>query len=558
MNEVVSIEVAGQVFWIDAQAYVVLKNYLKDIRLQLAADECAEEIYQDIELRIAELLYAFASNDRKAVSADQLNTVIEQIGPIESDFADDLPQRHSRLDPANRIIGGVCAGLSKRFGVPVFLFRLLFLVAAFAFGVGLALYLILWITMDTSKHVDATKPAQAGFWQGLQRIIFLPFSIVGALLAAVGNHFSKRRAGYLWLLKNLFAATLLILAATLIILLIEIAQARLFPPIINWGLGAAAIYLITLGLVVYFREHYSAPPIVRVKPVLKKLALIPALALSAAMAFSVWFQSEHHSEMSDHAFTLTAPQLTIVFNQTQPPAQFVGHVDYELKTHPGDQLKVSIEYEGLGRNSSSAEASAQTIEYYFAYSDNQLKLDKYWSLPDATLNRGQDVYVVVEIPQGVTVSSSWPLMISWHRGQPYYHTLYGQTRDHPATSYRYLSSGQFLHELDNINPDGVSSNERSALLALYCDTFFIGESWACNSNVVKPVTDNIRFDLAFEADAALIEDIRQLLQANRSLFLSGLKQMQQIVQQLAQTYPATSRLQGYIEQLIELKSAPPT
>jgi phage shock protein C len=55
--------------------------------------------------------------------------------------------RRSRRD---RIIGGVCGGLSEFFGISVFWFRLAFLIALFPGGVpGLLPYLIMWIVIPS-------------------------------------------------------------------------------------------------------------------------------------------------------------------------------------------------------------------------------------------------------------------------------------------------------------------------------------------------------------------------------------------------------------------------
>jgi phage shock protein PspC (stress-responsive transcriptional regulator) len=49
-----------------------------------------------------------------------------------------------RRDPANGLIGGVCAGLAPRLGVDVLVLRVVFVVIASAGGAGLALYVLAW------------------------------------------------------------------------------------------------------------------------------------------------------------------------------------------------------------------------------------------------------------------------------------------------------------------------------------------------------------------------------------------------------------------------------
>ena len=58
---------------------------MQTIKQQLAADENANDIYQDIELRVAELLYGFNHDARKAITKEQVSSVIEQVGFIELD-----------------------------------------------------------------------------------------------------------------------------------------------------------------------------------------------------------------------------------------------------------------------------------------------------------------------------------------------------------------------------------------------------------------------------------------------------------------------------------------
>ena len=50
-------------------------------------------------------------------------------------------------DSKYSIIGGVCSGLGKYFGIEPLLIRILWVVAIFGYGVGLLLYLILWLVL---------------------------------------------------------------------------------------------------------------------------------------------------------------------------------------------------------------------------------------------------------------------------------------------------------------------------------------------------------------------------------------------------------------------------
>jgi phage shock protein PspC (stress-responsive transcriptional regulator) len=52
---------------------------------------------------------------------------------------------------SNHLLGGVCTGLESYFSVDVVLFRILFIGSIFLGGIGLLLYLLLWIITPEKK-----------------------------------------------------------------------------------------------------------------------------------------------------------------------------------------------------------------------------------------------------------------------------------------------------------------------------------------------------------------------------------------------------------------------
>src|SRR3954453_10650160 len=49
-----------------------------------------------------------------------------------------------RRDRSNGVVAGVCAGIAKQTGLDVLLIRVIFIALAFAGGVGIAMYALLW------------------------------------------------------------------------------------------------------------------------------------------------------------------------------------------------------------------------------------------------------------------------------------------------------------------------------------------------------------------------------------------------------------------------------
>ena len=68
-----------------------------------------------------------------------------------------------RRDRSAGWLGGVCAGIARRYGVDAALVRLAFVVATAAGGFGLALYLLAWLVIPAGEAArrDAGCPPAA-------------------------------------------------------------------------------------------------------------------------------------------------------------------------------------------------------------------------------------------------------------------------------------------------------------------------------------------------------------------------------------------------------------
>jgi phage shock protein C len=77
----------------------------------------------------------------EAIKCKHCGSVLNRKG---GSFNSAEPWHRSRID---KTFGGVCMGIAKRFNVSVTIVRLAFVLAAFAGGWGLLLYLALWFIM---------------------------------------------------------------------------------------------------------------------------------------------------------------------------------------------------------------------------------------------------------------------------------------------------------------------------------------------------------------------------------------------------------------------------
>jgi phage shock protein C len=62
---------------------------------------------------------------------------------------------------SDRILGGVCSGIAAGFHVDPLWVRLAFVILAFFQGIGLFLYIVLWLVMPEKE--DGLAPARSGF-----------------------------------------------------------------------------------------------------------------------------------------------------------------------------------------------------------------------------------------------------------------------------------------------------------------------------------------------------------------------------------------------------------
>jgi len=161
MKITVSINLGGYSFNIDEDAYSELKRYLKSLEIHFAGEESSSEIISDIETRMAELFRARLSAFKQVITMDDVRYAVtvlgtpEDISDSEGTSAGDkfsTPGYHRMYrDPDRRIIGGVCAGIGAYWRIDPWIVRIIFLVLTMMGGLGILIYLILYIVIPEAK-----------------------------------------------------------------------------------------------------------------------------------------------------------------------------------------------------------------------------------------------------------------------------------------------------------------------------------------------------------------------------------------------------------------------
>lgn len=221
MKKTFTINIAGIVFNIEADAYEQLDAYINSIKAHFSTYPDHEEIVSDIETRIAEQFGEIAPG--RVITSTDISKLISIMGKVE-DFADsdtqtapEQPKIQKKLyrDDENKIIAGVAAGMAQYFGIDTVVMRLIFIILLLVLNVGaLVIYIILAIAIpkattpteklqmrgapmnlssfekNIKKHVATLKekaPSTSGFKMFLGKI----FEVIGTVVRGAVKVFSR-------------------------------------------------------------------------------------------------------------------------------------------------------------------------------------------------------------------------------------------------------------------------------------------------------------------------------------------------------------------------------
>jgi phage shock protein PspC (stress-responsive transcriptional regulator) len=161
MKITVSINLGGYSFNIDEDAYAELKRYLKNLELHFAGEESSSEILSDIETRMAELFRTKITTYKQVITIEDAQQVISILGTPEDISDSDGPSAREKFsspgyhrmyrDTDHRVIGGVSSGMGAYWDIDPLIIRILFVVLIMAGGLGILVYLILYIVLPEAK-----------------------------------------------------------------------------------------------------------------------------------------------------------------------------------------------------------------------------------------------------------------------------------------------------------------------------------------------------------------------------------------------------------------------
>ncbi len=184
MKKTFPVNINGKIFYIDEDAYILLQNYLSQLRATFPGQE-GSEIVSDIECRISELFDERINSGVNVIVLDDVNNVIETMGrpeqisdeaefcSSESNESDENrtnnqsggcpppPPIHKKIyrDVRHKVLGGVLAGLAQYTSWDVTVMRILTVALAVLpipifsinFSTWVFIYLIAWMVIPVAR-----------------------------------------------------------------------------------------------------------------------------------------------------------------------------------------------------------------------------------------------------------------------------------------------------------------------------------------------------------------------------------------------------------------------
>ena len=155
------IHVNGVAFSVEKEACDALSTYVHALEVYFKNKPGGEEVISDIEARIGELFVGRPGGARAVVTPGDVAQVIAMLGTVEdiageSDSGDtpgraERPLKRLYRDVERRLVGGVCAGISRWTGIHVGVIRLLFVIAIFFWGFSCLVYLALYVITPPAR-----------------------------------------------------------------------------------------------------------------------------------------------------------------------------------------------------------------------------------------------------------------------------------------------------------------------------------------------------------------------------------------------------------------------
>jgi len=467
MDKTININLGGTLFHIDEESYRILRDYLQAISRKFQNVPGGNETIDDIESRIAEI---FLSQKSTAGVINRINVedMIYIIGKPE-DFGQPEDERPGPVFSSGygrkmfrihdgRIIGGVCGGIGRYLNTDPVWFRLFFILFALMFGVGILVYLALWIALPSSETGSASKDlySKSDFYRNSS----VNSSRAYSASSQVGNAFNEifRAIGkVMWIIVRVILILLgvsIVVAGFLTIVsfimvfifkypgafstdaagmdisyLPDFLNYVLTPSLVPWikvlitiTVAFPLLVIIYLGvrMIFWFRAKDGVFLLTGLVIWVVSIAALSILLFNEGISFTENAKSisqEYFKTVPDTLYIISDKKISdlSVDNEIRIPDDeytiFISEEDkkvyirtfLDISGADENALSVTVRKRSAGRSKLDATEKADRLLYNYRISGDTLFLDDYFTYPDNTKWSFDEVGVIVNIPEGTIV-----------------------------------------------------------------------------------------------------------------------------------------------------------
>lgn len=365
------------------------------------------------------------------------------IVPGSYDLDEPVVVKKMYRDPERKIIGGVSGGAAAYLGIDVIAVRILFIILTIAGGLGLFIYIVLWLILPEARtltekiqmHGDPVtlsniesslkksqidKPADEE--TTLTKILLFPFRLIGMVLTALGKVLGplmeviRVAIGVVIVLIGIGLLFAIVVTAGILFGIFSTAAfslpwmsefneasvpvdafLRAFP---TWTAVAAffaivapVIMVVLLGISVIARRIvFNATA----GWTLFVLFFVSVAVLSVGIPKIVYSFKEDAEYREENSYSINAKTAVLKIRET-------GMDDYhavrlELKGHEGPSFRMVKNFEAQGSSRARAIENAKMVEYNVSLVDSIFTFDSNLTFKDDAIFRAQRLHIVFYIP----------------------------------------------------------------------------------------------------------------------------------------------------------------
>lgn len=382
--------------------------------------------------------------------------------PASAELEENTNIKKMYRDAEGKVLGGVARGLSNYFSMDVAIVRLIFVVLAFAWLIGVVLYVILWIALPEAKTItekmrmkgepvtltniessikkslNVKEDEEENIWV---KILLFPFRLIGAVINWIGRSLGP---------VLLFIVDIIRVFAGLVITFTGLSM---FVSIII--VGGVLLGLYSAHNIEFFSLGDLGVPMEVILDSFHWLTalaiflgiLIPALFLILLGVSLIARRIVFNAAAGWSLFALfvisigigaiTIPKIALDFrergthteemvldtNNKIPVLKIneIGMDDYRathirIVGHDGEEFKLVKEFQSQGRTKRDAIENAQMISYHLEQQDSIFVFDSNFSFNEDAKFRGQSLWMIMYVPYNkpfFVERDTWRIINNW-------------------------------------------------------------------------------------------------------------------------------------------------